>query len=375
MYTQFLLFFCVSLFHTKFRHVMSVPKRRRINGKTSGVGERLIEIEVLSISGECMLTLNVAGSMLGRELWKLILDELPVKPGRQLVLSHNTAKLVLHESLKQQGFRSQLEQVSATYVPVNLLAALRFAHGRNVEDEEFSLNGITEMTGVSDRMHLALLRKLPEEATSALLHNLPRSLSTLKFADGFNQGLYHVGLPPGLQSLTFGDLFNQSLDKVTWPAGLQGVTFGVNFNQNLDNLTWPAGLQSLTFGQNFNQSLDNVTWPAGLQNLTFGGNFNENLDNVTWPEGLQSLTFGWHFNQSLDNVTWPAGLQNLTFGRHFNQNLDNVIWPAVLQSLTFEGHFNRSLDSVTWPASLRSLSFGQISNQSLVEISIRTWTT
>ena len=88
---------------------MAVPsKRRRIDGihsSATGVGERLIEIEVLSISGECMLTLNVAGSMLGRELWKLILDELPVKPGRQLVLSHNTAKLVLHDALQQQGFR------------------------------------------------------------------------------------------------------------------------------------------------------------------------------------------------------------------------------------------------------------------------------
>ena len=52
--------------------VMAVPsKRRRIDGihsSATGVGERLIEIEVLSISGECMLTLNVAGSMLGREL-------------------------------------------------------------------------------------------------------------------------------------------------------------------------------------------------------------------------------------------------------------------------------------------------------------------
>ena len=66
---------------------MSLPmgqsKRRRIDGiygsASVGVGEGLIEIEVLSISGECMLTLNVADSMLGRELWKNILDELPFK--------------------------------------------------------------------------------------------------------------------------------------------------------------------------------------------------------------------------------------------------------------------------------------------------------
>jgi len=169
---------------------MAVPmgqsKRRRIAGihgsAKGGVGEGLIEIEVLGISGECILTLNVADSMLGRELWKSILDELPVKPGSQLVLSHNTSKLVLHESLQQQGFRSELEQVSATYVPVNLLVALRFTCGCNVEDEEFSLDGITEMAEVGDRKHLAW-------------HNFPKSLRTLRFGDLSNQILHHARFP------------------------------------------------------------------------------------------------------------------------------------------------------------------------------------
>ena len=122
-------------------------KRRRIDRDDSGtgcVGERLVEIEVLGISGECMLTLNVADSMLGRELWKITLDKVPFKPGRLLVLSHNTSKLVLNESLQHQGFRSEREQVSATYMSVNLPAAMRFAHGESIEDEEFTLNGITE---------------------------------------------------------------------------------------------------------------------------------------------------------------------------------------------------------------------------------------
>ena len=279
---------CVAVFHTKLRYqVMAVPmgqsKRRRIDdihgSASGGFGEGLLEIEVLSISGECMLTLNVAHSMLGRELWKNILDKLPLKPGRKLVLSHNTSKLVLHKSLQQQGFPSKQAQVSATYVPVNLLAAFRFAHGFNVEDEEFSLDGIAEMTEVSDKM-------------PALLHNLPKSLHTLTFAPGFNRELRHVRLPAGLQSLTFGLYFNQSLDNVTWPAGLQSLTFGRDFNRSLDNVTWPASLQTLTFGADFNQSLDNVTWPASLQSLTFGLWFNQSLDNMTWPAGLQSLTFG-----------------------------------------------------------------------------------
>ena len=194
-------------------------KRRRIDGSASrSVGEGLIELEVLSMSGECMLTLNVSDSMLGRDLWTTILDKLPFKPGHQLVLSHNTSKLVLHESLERQGFRSEREQVSATYMPVNLLDAMCYLHRCYVEDEEFSLNGITEMTG-----RHTLWRD-----------NLPKSLHTLTFAPGFNQGLCHARFPKGLQCLTFGWKFNQSLDNVTWPAGLQSITFGEDFNQSMD---------------------------------------------------------------------------------------------------------------------------------------------
>ena len=215
------------------------------------MGEGLIELEVLSISGECILTLNVAKSMLGRELWMTILDKVPSRPGLQLVVSH-TSRLVLHESLQQQGLGSQRAQVWATYMPVNLFAAWRFAKGYSVEDEEFSLNGLTEVNGV-------------DETTSALLHNLPKSLRSLTFSHGFNQGLHHVRLPTRPSKFDFGENFNQSLDNLAWPAGLQTLTFGTYFNQSADNVTWPAGLQSLTFGHCFDQNLDNVTWPAGLQ--------------------------------------------------------------------------------------------------------------
>ena len=289
-------------------------ERRRIDcnidSATGSMGEGLLELEVLTMSGECILTLNVSDSMLGRDLWNLILGKVPSKPGLQLVVSH-TSRLVLNESLQQQGLGGQRAQVSATYMPVNLLAALHFACGRSVEDEEFSLNGITEVTG-------------DKEATSALLHNLPNSLRSLTFDGRCDQGLHNVRLPSGLQSLTFGVFFDQSLDNVTWPAGLQSLALGRDFNQSLDNVTWPAGLQSLTFGWDFNQNLDNVTWPPGLQSLTFGDWFNQSLNNVTWPAGLQSLTLGNHFNQSLDNVTWPAGLQSLTFGRGCYRSLDRT---------------------------------------------------
>ena len=166
--------------------VKQPSKRPRIDDTgASAVGEGLIELKVLSFSGECMLTLNVSDPTLGRELWKMILDKVPSKPGLQLVVSH-TSRLVLHQSLQQQGLGGQRAQVSATYIPVNLHAAWRFAKGYSVEDAEFSLTGITEMKGVNDEI-------------PAFLHNLPNSLRTLTFARGFDRGLDDVRLPAGLQ--------------------------------------------------------------------------------------------------------------------------------------------------------------------------------
>ena len=124
---------------------------------------------MLSIAGECMLTVNVADSMLGRELWRMILDKTPSRPGLQLVVSH-TSKLVLHESLQQQGLGDQRAQaqVSATYMPVKLHAAWHFAHGHSIEDAEFSSTGISEVTDVWDEMP-ALLRKLPKSLRTLTL--------------------------------------------------------------------------------------------------------------------------------------------------------------------------------------------------------------
>ena len=329
-----------------------LPCQAKCRIGNDAMGEGLIELEVIGISGECILTLNVADSMLGRELWKMILDKVPSKPGLQLVVSH-TSRLVLHESLQQQGLGGQRAQVWATYMPVNLHAAWPFAKGNSVEDAEFSLTGIATLTGVNDQ-------------TPALLHNLPQSLRTLTFAGGFNEGLGHVRLPAGLQSLTFGFHFNKNMDDVTWPEGLQNLTLGARFNQSLDNVTWPAGLQNLDFGRDFNQNLDNVTWPAGLQSLTFGLHFNQSLDNVTWPAGLQRFTFGQNFNQGLDNVTWPAGLQSLTFGGAFNQNLDHVTWPAGLQSLAFANRLQSLQDLDVLPGALGHLAIG--------ELSLKRWT-
>ena len=360
---------------------------------------------------------EVALSMTGRQLQQMITARLPSKPGSRIAVQHGSSPLSLDQTLRQQGLAALAGEcitMSCVYVRVDLLAASKYLRGEQVEEEEFSLHGLTQIGGVtsvqqllqlpSSLQHLNLsvdfndsLRQVsfPSGIKTMTFGNLldqsfhgvalpagscfnqsldgvalPAGLRTLACGDNFNQSLDGVALPAGLQTLTFGRCFNQSLDRVILPAGLQTLTVGDKFNQRFDHVTLPAGLQTLTFDSSFNQSLHHVTLPAGLQTLKFGDNFNQSLDGVALPAGLQTLTFGSCFDQSLDRVTLPAGLQTLTFGSCFDQSLDRVTLPAGLQTLTFGSCFDQSLDRVTLPAGLQTLTFGSCFDQSLDRVTL-----
>ena len=70
--SSIVVWLCFVSYFTYHYHIMRVPM--------DGI-EGLVELEVLNLSGECMLTLDVADAMLGREFLKMMLDKLPVKPG------------------------------------------------------------------------------------------------------------------------------------------------------------------------------------------------------------------------------------------------------------------------------------------------------
>jgi hypothetical protein len=136
----------------------------------------------------------------------------------------------LDQTLRQQGL-GECVTLSYVYVPVDSLAAWKYLQGEQVEDQEFSLHGLTRIGGV--------------ESARQLLQ-LPSSLQHLKLSEDFDATLHGVTLPAGLQTLTFGKRFNQSLDGATLPAGLQTLTLGANFNQSLDGVSLPSGLRELS---------------------------------------------------------------------------------------------------------------------------------
>ena len=372
-------------------------KRRRIDAASLEPANEVVKLQVQSMTGECVLTLDVSSSMLGRDVLKMIVDELPFQPGVQLVLSHNSSKLLLDQTLRQQGIDSETASLSCTKTHTDLHSALRWIQGRTVSDEEFSLQGITELAGVESWHTLNNLPKSLQKLTLGKRFldprlnrmKLPNGLQSLTLGRYFNQPLDGLRLPEGLQSLTLGQCFNQPLDGLRLPEGLQSLILGRYFNQKLD-LGWHKGLRSLTVGLCYKKKLDglilpdsleNLTLrfgfkrkfehlrlPENLKNLTFGERFNQTLDGLRLPEGLQSLTFGENFDRTLYGLGLPNGLQSLTFGSEFNQTLDGFKLPNDLKTLTFGDHFNQRLDGLSLPDGLESLNFGRYFRQKLDRI-------
>ena len=103
----------------------------------------------------------------------MVLEQLPPKRGGRLALQYLASPLVLGQTLQEQGIEGQDVTLSCTYVPTDMCAAWRYASGLfGGVEEEFALEGLTEMLGASDGEYL---------------YNLPSSLENLTFGLRFNQ--------------------------------------------------------------------------------------------------------------------------------------------------------------------------------------------
>ena len=118
------------------------------------IGCEMINLQVLCLNGEgCKLTLPP--STLGREVRQMVLEQLPPKRGGRLALQYLASPLVLGQTLQEQGIEGQDVTLSCTYVPTDMCAAWRYASGLfGGVEEEFALEGLTEMLGASDGEYL-----------------------------------------------------------------------------------------------------------------------------------------------------------------------------------------------------------------------------
>lgn len=308
---------------------------------SSGEEVDVIAVEVLCLTGEG-LQFTVPRSTLGRSLRQLVSEQIEPRPGAKHVLLYGDAYLRLDQTLQEQGIVGTVATFSCVYVATDLHAALCCVEGLQTSQEDFALDGVTQLRCTRSGQYL---------------YHLPRSLQDLTF-HGFDQRVNSITFPSNLQNLTFGAPFNQSLMNVSLPSKLQTLTFGADFNTSLANVTLPSNLQCLTLGAKFDHSLESVVFPSGLENLTLGQMFNQGLESVSFPSSLRSLTLGAEFNQSLEHVNLPDSLESLTFGEKFNQDLQHVSFPSGLQHLMFGAQFNQTLQNVNLPDSLRTLKFG-----------------
>jgi len=98
------------------------------------------------MSGEACI-LQVSPSTLGRDVRKMVAEQLPPKRGAMCALHHLDSLLLLHQTLQEQGILSQTATLSCTYIPTDLHTAWRYVVNMQVTGEEFALEGITQIAG------------------------------------------------------------------------------------------------------------------------------------------------------------------------------------------------------------------------------------
>ena len=166
----------------------------------------LMDVQVLQLVGEA-LTLRLPTSLLGRDVWKAVAKQIPSKAGAKLMLQVVSTQLplLLHQTLKEQDFSVSTPLILAcVYVP-NVCDACRFLQGFDVLEQDFVLEGVTELRGLT---------------TSKCLDYLPESLKDLSFGNRFNPDLQNVSWPRHLRSLTFPETIQRKLKKgrvAGWP--------------------------------------------------------------------------------------------------------------------------------------------------------------
>jgi len=85
--------------------------------------------------------------MLGYDLWRLVSEKLPCRPGAKLAVHHVNAKLRLNQTLGEQGMVGTSATLSCTYIQTNVYSTWCYICGLRTCEEDFVLAGITQLEG------------------------------------------------------------------------------------------------------------------------------------------------------------------------------------------------------------------------------------
>jgi hypothetical protein len=163
---------------------------------------------------------QVPTSMLGRQLYQMIIERLPVRPGARLSVQNGSSPLSLRLTLKQQGMQAGFATLSCVYLPVNLLSAWKYLEGEKVDDEEFVLQGLTHIAGV--------------KSVDVILE-LPNSLQHLTLSKTFDESLAGVHFPRWTSGIEFWQWIQPELE---WCGFAKGFAKRVFWSKIPQTLRW-----------------------------------------------------------------------------------------------------------------------------------------
>ena len=110
----------------------------------------------------------------------MVSKKLPPKQGARLALYHGDSKLLLRQTMQEQGIVCKDAILSCTFLPTDLYAAWCLLKQRGEgPDREFALEGVTRLENVAEGEHL---------------YNLPKCLESLTLTASFKQNLVGVTL-------------------------------------------------------------------------------------------------------------------------------------------------------------------------------------
>ena len=97
-----------------------------------------VELQMLCLTGQGV-TLRVTCSMLGYDLRRLVSRKLPCKPGAKLAVQHSNGKLILDQTLREQGIAGKSAMMSCYYIPTNVFRAWSCVCGLPTCERDFEM--------------------------------------------------------------------------------------------------------------------------------------------------------------------------------------------------------------------------------------------
>ncbi|KAN0030578.1 hypothetical protein ACTA71_009218 [Dictyostelium dimigraforme] len=330
-------------------------------------------LEIPSAEIKIPKTIQTISFNLDKQTFKDICPQLPrsittLKIGKypkQIIIEPNDIpkhinKLVLEEGFENQRTYSKTKYVSTIpFIPstVKTLVINTTSFGTRVGEIPKTITSLD--IGLSGHARVFDKGYLPRDSTT---------LTDIKIGNCMNSQYLQPGdIPSSVKTIRFNNGFNQPLKRGIIPSGVTKVWFNKNsgFNCPLEVSTFPSSCTEIQFGSAFNQEILKGHLPDALISLDLGHYFNRDF---ILPSTLKTLILSINFNSPLKIGDLPTSLEHLEFGDEFNKPLSKGILPPNLQFLKLSKYFQQQLKQGDLPSLIKTLIIPSVKlNESMIQ--------